>query len=157
MFKKHWKVKGVGDKGSLEDFTFTPIFDAITEKDKDKDSVSVSNVECKEIILETPDGKEYRFDYMNLYMFFYFISSEELRQGLMKRYERKISMIPYDVSFTIDQNEKDIGKVTRRIELQVDELTMAVARQEAMSMILNQVKQGRKIDPNDFTYKKKGR
>lgn len=96
------------------------------------------DVECRyiEVTGKTKDGKdvEWKFNFLDIFMFIYFIANEELRQQLNLRYERKVSYIPYEVSFRLTPEEKNSGIVSRRIELTVDELTMAIARNEALKI-----------------------
>ena len=106
---------------------FTPKFEVIDDPDK-------QDVECKNITI-TIDGKDYTFNFINLFQFIYFVSSEEFRRGLALRYQRRVNNIPYEVSFKLSKEECDKAFATRRIELPVDELTMAVARNEAWKLM----------------------
>lgn len=93
------------------------------------------------------------FDWMNIYMFAYYTATEELRQQLATRYERKANFIPYDVKIPVTKADLAAGFVARRVQLPVDELTMAIAREEAWKIYTkDHSKMG---DPSNFLYKKK--
>lgn len=145
-FSKHWGITSKEGKR----WNWTPQFEVVPESEKE----GVSEVECRYITIEI-DGVKHTFDYLNIYMFMYFCANEELRQGLNMRYHRQVTKVPYDVSFKLDSSEMKSGTATRRIVLEVDELTMAVARAEAMKMIAHKVKTGESIDPREFIYKGK--
>jgi len=81
------------------------------------------------------EDKAYKFNFVNLFQFIYFISNEELRQSLALRYQRRINKIPYDLSFKLDKEEIEKGFAKRRVELPVDEITMAIARNEAFKLM----------------------
>jgi len=121
MNSKSWTIKSAEGKK----FKFIPVF-ANTEGQDD--------IECKEIIIEVED-KAYKFNFVNLFQFIYFISNEELRQSLALRYQRRINKIPYDLSFKLDKEEIEKGFAKRRVELPVDEITMAIARNEAFKLM----------------------
>ncbi len=117
---KTWKIKST--KGKV--FEFLPVF--LYDKEEDK-------IKCNEVMIKI-DKEEHWFNFLNLFMFVYFVASDELRQSLALRYERKVNFIPYDVSFKLSNDEKAAGMAKRRIELPVDELAMAVARNEAFKL-----------------------
>lgn len=118
---KTWTIKsGNGDK-----FKFTPVFET---------SPDGQDVECKDIIITVKD-KDYKFNFINLYQFMYFAASEELRQGLAMRYQRRVNRIPYEVIFKLSEDEIRAKFAKRRIELPIDELTMAIARNEAWKLM----------------------
>jgi hypothetical protein len=142
--RKFWKVTGAG--GTLK---FYPVF-MINEETKE--------VECRtlEMTFET-DHKEHKFvfDWLNIFMFIYYTANEELRQQLASRYERKVNYIPYELTIPVTPEDARVGNVKRRVELPIDELTMAVAREEAWKIFLrNKDKVG---DPRAFIYKKNKR
>ncbi len=112
---KKWRLKSAEGKV----IEFLPVF----EVNKDNE------VECKIIKVKIED-KEYTLNFLNLFQFIYFISNEELRQGLALRYQRKVNYIPYDVFFQLDKEEIQKGSAKRRINLPVDELSIAYAKQE---------------------------
>lgn len=150
--KKGWNI---GSKEG-EKITFIPMFEVV-EKPDDTSQVA-GDVECTyvQVIKEGKNGKEtMTFNYLDIYMFMYFTASEELRQNLAQRYERNVSMIPYEVEFTLDPKEKETGKAKRRIELPVDEITMAVARNEAYKMTSSKLGKGGSLNPKDYVYKRK--
>ena len=130
---KKWVIKSAeGDR-----VEFYPKFDV---------SPDGQDVECKEIEIKIKD-KKYTFNFINLFQFIYFISNEELRRGLALRMQRRVNRIPYDVTFKLSKEEIQDGMVKRRVELPVDELTMAIARNEAwkiMPIIKNLIAIGKK-------------
>jgi hypothetical protein len=113
---KKWKLKS-GEGKVVE---FYPIFE-VTKDGQD--------AECKVIKIKI-DDKEYTLNFVNIFQFIYFICNEELRQGLALRYQRRVNYIPYDVNFKLDEEEIKKGWAKRRINLPIDELSMAVARNE---------------------------
>lgn len=120
--QKYWKLKSAQGKA----FEFFPVFEVDDKQQELK-------VECKKIDIKV-DGKIYTFDFANLYQFIYFIANEELRRSLLLRYERKVNYIPYEVTFKLTEQEKQTGIAQRHIELTVDEITMAIARNEALKI-----------------------
>lgn len=143
--KKFWNIKSAKNGYVLE---FFPIF-VINEETKEP--------ECRNLEMKFTDDKgrthEMLFDWMNIYMFCYFTANEELRQQLATRYERKVNFIPYDVKIPVTAADFKAGSLTRRVELPVDELTMAVAREEAWKILLKNKDHWN--DPQYFRYKKK--
>ena len=132
--KKKWKVR-TADK--TKEISFFPTFE-VRKMEKDEIHIATAkDVECTFVDLEftddnNPDGKvEMRMNFLDLYMFVYFIANEELRQSLQMRYERKMTQIPYEVTFKLDAEEKERGMAKRTITLGVDEIAMAMARSEA--------------------------
>jgi hypothetical protein len=136
MQKKTWRLRSIDNKGTLE---FHPVFETSTE---------TGDVETRYIAFSFIDDKgrpkEMTFNWLDVYMFVYFTCNEELRRNLAARYEREVSYIPYDVTIPITQEDIRAGKVKRRVELPVDELQMAIARNEAYKMLL------RTKDPRAF-------
>lgn len=130
--KKKWNLKSLEGKV----FNFYPVW-GIKDIPEGQINVNDKDVECVQVILEY-DGKQHTFNYLDLFMFMYFTANEELRQNLIARQERKVHEIPYDVSFNLSEDEKQAGKAKRRITLTVDELTMAVARNEALKLQANE-------------------
>lgn len=141
--KKAWRIK---DKNSHDWLEFFPIFEVSEE---------TNEIECRFVEMKfSKGGKEhtFTFDWLNIYMFMYHTCNEELRLGLAQRYERKVNYIPYDIQTRISDEEKAAGILKRRVELPVDELTMAIARDEAWRILL---KNKAKInDPKSFQYMK---
>lgn len=138
--KKQWAVHTVNTGESVK---VNPIFE-VAKKEGDTTTLGVpslsdKDVECRfvEFIVKDESGKDKLmvFNYLDLYMFIYFCANEELRQQLQQRYERVVHQIPYDVTFKISEDEKKSGEARRRIELPVDELTMAVARNQSMKFM----------------------
>ncbi len=121
MKKDKWRIKSA--EGEV--FEFLPIFEVT-----DRPGEEAKDIECKVIQIKIKD-QTYSFNFINLFQFIYFVSSEEFRKGLQLRYERRINNIPYEVSFKISEEEKRNGFVKRRINLPIDELSMAIARNEA--------------------------
>ena len=113
---KTWKL------GELE---FTPIFG---------ESADGQDIECKSIKIKLGD-KDETVNFVNLYQFIYFAASEELRMGLAHRVTKQVNRIPYEVTFKLEPDEIKRGMAKRRIELSIDELTMAVARNEAWKLM----------------------
>lgn len=135
--KKRWKVRSINNK---TDVSFHPVFEV-----KKSDGVSTmgiptasdKDIECTRIEMKfDSDGKEKElvFNFLDLFTFIYFCANEELRQQLQMRYEKQVNYIPYDVTFKVDKEELQSGFAKRRIELPVDELTMAIARNEAWKL-----------------------
>lgn len=138
---KHWEIKA----GNGEKVRLTPIFEQAAEG---------TDVECKSIVIRIKDT-DYVLNFMNLFQFIYFVSNEELRMGLAQRYQRRVNNLPYDVSFKLSPDEIKNGFAKRRIELPVDEITMAIARNEAWKLmpgVANKVLSGTK--PNELFRKK---
>ncbi len=145
--KKNWKIRS--KEGEQVDFY--PIFEAITKPEDT--SALAGDMECTFIQMKVGD-KTMTFNYLDLYMFLYFISSEELRVNLAKRYERNISMIPYEVSFTLDREEKEKGFAKRLIQVPVDEISMVYARGKANEMLGNDIVKNN-LNPNNYRYKRR--
>lgn len=144
MKKKQWRIKSK-DGGTV--LNFYPIFEVNEE---------LKQVECRYLEMEFEfDGKKkvMTFDWLNIYMFIYYTCNEELRMGLAQRYERKVNYIPYDVEIPLTPEDRTAPTLKRRIELPIDELTMAIARNEAMMLLRRQLAKGHKLDPRDFMYK----
>lgn len=141
---RRWRINSLNGV-SVE---FYPVFEVNEENEQ---------VECRHIQMRFIDKKgnvmqELVFNYLDIYMFIFFISNEELRQGLAARHERKTNYIPYDVQIHVSDDEKASGIARRRIELPVDELTMAIARNEAFKLWF---KSQEKNKPGAFLYKNK--
>ena len=142
--KKYWHINDAKGGHTLE---FFPVFMVNPEN---------GEVECRNLEMQftDKDGKKHEmlFDWMNIYMFVYFTANEELRQQLATRYERKVNYIPYDVKIPVTEADYKAGSLTRRVELPVDELTMAIAREEAWNILMKN--QNHWNDPQYFRYKK---
>lgn len=125
--KKGWSVRTVDQKNNV---WFYPFFESV-HQDQSIATLADREIECRYVDIVI-DGKNYRFNFLDLFMFVYYCANEELRQQLALRHERKVNYIPYDVTFKISKEEKERGSARRRIELPVDEIAMAVARNESM-------------------------
>lgn len=135
--KKYWRV-GAKDGKKLE---FFPIFEVNGE---------TGDTEARYVEILTDGKYSVVMNWLDLFMFVYFVANEELRRNLAARYERNVNMIPYDVTIKVSPEEAKSGIAKRRVELPVDELTMAIARNEAWKMFLGQ----KSKDPRSFQYKK---
>jgi len=139
--KKQWRIKS--REGEL--LEFFPIFEAKED----------GNVEATAIQFRFKDekgrDKTMTFNYLDIYMFMYFTANEELRQSLAGRHERMTNYIPYDVQIKLSPEEKAQGFANRRVELPIDELTMAIARNEAWKLWFRSQAKG---DPRAFLFKK---
>lgn len=145
--KKRWRIQAKeGDP-----VEFFPIFEVI-EKPEDTSALS-GDLECRFVQIKIGD-KTITLNYLDLYMFLYFISSEELRVNLAKRYERNVSLIPYEVSFTLDREEMEKGTAKRLIQVPVDEISMVYARSKANEM-LNRDIVNHDLNPAKYKYKRK--
>lgn len=140
--KKVWRVKSREGR-SLE---FLPIFESNPEN---------GDIEARWLEFRFLDAKgqveSMNFNWLDIYMFVYFTCNEELRRNLALRYERQVKYIPYDVTVILSEEEKKAGKAERRVELQVDELVMAIARNEAFKILMK----GKMKDPSSFKYENK--
>jgi len=125
--KKYW---GIHSKEGTK-LEFLPVF----EPNKETGDIEARFVEMK---FTDTDGKEQKltFNWLDIYMFMYFTCNEELRKNLAARYERQVNYIPYDVTVQCTPEEKESGIAKRRIQLPVDELTMAIARNEAHKLMM---------------------
>jgi hypothetical protein len=132
VLKKHWRV-GSADK--LTQLDFQPIFDVATPPEGQDIDPNSKEVECRfvDMTIKAKDGKQMnvRMNYLDMFMFVYMCADEELRQQLQMRYERQAGQIPYEVTFSLNEDEKKTGIAKRLITLTVDEITMAIARSEA--------------------------
>jgi hypothetical protein len=148
--KKYWQIRDAS--GHL--LEFFPIFVVQDEKGDKPGEVEVRNLEMR---FTDQKGAVHTmlFDWMNIYMFVYYTANEELRQQLATRYERKVNYIPYDLTISISPDEARAGTAKRRVELPVDELTMAIAREEAWRIYTKD--KSRMGDPSAFRYQKKGK
>lgn len=146
--KKYWRI--VSKEGTK--LEFFPVFEVSPDGDK--------QIEARylEMRFEDKEGeyKTFTFDWLNMYMFIYYTANEELRRNLAIKYERKVNMIPYDVTFKISEDEKQQGIAKRRIELPVGELEMAIARDEAFRLLFMANKGVGLPDPKQFMYKGRG-
>ena len=132
---KKWKVR---TSDQTKEISFFPTFE-IKQLDKDETHMATDkDVECRYVDIEITDESEVggkismRMNFLDLYMFVYFIANEELRQSLQMRYERQVTEIPYEVTFKLDKEEMERGMAKRLITLGVDEIAMAIARSEAL-------------------------
>lgn len=130
--QKKWKVR---TSDQTKEISFLPTFE-VNRMDKDETHMATDkDVECRFVDVEVSDEKGgkigMRMNFLDLYMFVYFIANEELRQSLQLRFERQITQIPYEVTFKISEEEKEKGIAKRLITLGVDEIAMAIARSDA--------------------------
>jgi len=135
--KKSWKVRTADGKKELE---FLPIFQITELKDGTAYSGGLSKeVECRLVDMKVPDDKgkitQFQMNFADLFLFVYTCAEEELRQQLQMRYERQAVNIPYEVTFKLDEQEKERGMAKRLITLTVDEITLAVARAGANKLL----------------------
>lgn len=127
--KKKWGISALDGTR----FDFFPIWE-LPDKDALKDSVQMGKeIECRFIDIKIGE-KVHRFNYLDLFMFMYFTANEEMRLNLAMRMERQVTYIPYEVSFKLDKEEKETGLAKRHIKLPVDDITMAIARSEALAL-----------------------
>jgi hypothetical protein len=125
--KRHWSVRTAANKN----IEFHPIF-VVNDEALKKEVVNVNDneVECR--FVDVKIGEEvHRFNFLDLFMFIYQCANEELRQKLQLRVEREITMIPYQVDFKLSSQERQDGKVRRRIELPLDDVAMYQAQKLA--------------------------
>jgi hypothetical protein len=126
MNVKEWKVGTLNNKGRIG---FTPVYQQEVVNGEPTD-----NIKCVGIRMRV--GEEiYEFNYDNIFQFMYFTANEELRQNLLQKYERKVNYLPYDTSFKLSKEEMQSGSAKRRINLPVDEIIMAIARNEAWKLM----------------------
>lgn len=142
--KKYWAI----ESKEGEKLEFFPIF----ENNEETGTVEATKIQLRFHDKKTGDLKTLTFNYLDVYMFMYFTANEELRQGLLAKSERKTNYIPYDVRIELSPQEKSQGYANRRVELPIDELTMAIARNEAWKMWM---KSQAKMNPRAFNYKRK--
>ena len=116
METKKWTIKTLENKK----FNFYPVFIADTQGD----------VKCERVIMKEGENK-YSFNFLDLLMFVYFVGDEEQRQKLLNVQSKIIKEIPYDVTFKIDNAEKEAGIAKRRIMLPLDGVIAAYCRDEA--------------------------
>lgn len=130
--QKKWKVR-TADK--TKELSFLPMFETKQLSAGQGYNSTDKDVECLFVDLQLTDDKgqniEMRLNFLDLYMFVYFVANEELRQSLQLRYERQASQIPYEVTFSLSPEEKQSGVAKRLITLTVDEIAMAIARAQA--------------------------
>lgn len=130
--QKHWKVHDFSGK----EITFLPVF---TVQDFEPGKVKLATnkeVECKEVKIriyneKTKTDQDFNLGFQELFMFVYYCANEEIRQALQLRQERKITNVPYEVTFRLSKDELSAGMAKRLISLPVDDITMAIARSNA--------------------------
>lgn len=150
--KKKWKVRTADNTKEL---SFYPTFE-VNKLGKDETHIATDkDVECRYVDIEFADSvgnpTSLRMNFLDLYMFVYFIANEELRQSLQLRYERQITQIPYEVTFKLDKQEIERGMAKRLITLGVDEISMAIARSEAQ-LLKGKITKG---SVEEFVHRKK--
>lgn len=141
--KKAWRLNSLDNTGTLQ---FFPIF----EKNDETGDIEARYLELS-FLDERGKPKKMTFNWLDIYMFMYFTCNEELRKNLAARYEREVSYIPYDVTIKVTHEDANVGIVKRRVELPVDELQMAIARNEAFKILLR----SKSKDPAAFAWKPK--
>ena len=114
--KKKWLIKTKNGKK----VSFYPVFAVNTQGD----------IEAKDVIVKEGEN-EYILNYLDLFMFCYFIGNEEQRRKLLNLQMRTIREIPYDVTFVVSSEEKDKGVAKRRIVLPIDDIIHYYALMEA--------------------------
>lgn len=135
--KKGWEVRTADNQFKV---LFQPIFKINNLPDAPNSMIVATDkdVECRYVDVKYRDKKsteqELRFNFLDLFMFMYTCCNEELRQQLNLRYERQFTKIPYNVTFNLSKEEQTSGKATRLIELELDEVAMAMARAEARKL-----------------------
>ena len=117
---KKWSIKTL--EGKKVDFF--PVFVANEKGD----------AECIKVILKI-DGENYTFPYLEILMFCYMIGNEEQRRKLTNIQFKKVTYLPYNVSFKISEQEKKEGMARRRIELPVDNIIASYFKGEAQKAI----------------------
>lgn len=142
--QKHWSVRTVNGNKNIH---FLPIFEideAAVKRAMDSGAVNINDkeVECRYVELDVGDGKILRFNFLDLFGFIYHCANEELRQQLSLRYERQLNYIPYDVDFKLSGQERQDGKARRRIQLPVDEISMAYAKSLADKHLMKLASKG---------------
>ena len=140
--KKYWKIKS--KEGVV--LEFFPIF----EKNEETEEIEATNIQMQ-FVDDKGKKKIATFNYLDIYMFMYFTANEELRRNLSARQEKQTNYIPYDIQIKLTEQEKSQGIANRRVELPIDELTMAIARNEAWKLWF---RAKTKHDPRAFLFKK---
>lgn len=162
--KKHWEVRSIDRKTEI---SLNPVFMLVKPDGQDIDP-EAKEIECRYIEVEIKhEGNikhSFVMNYLDIFMFIYMCANEELRQQLQMRYERKSGQIPYEVTFSLSEEEKNSGIAKRLITLTVDEITMAIARAEARLLSGKAIpetlqsyvarKSGRIKDPGHYTNKR---
>lgn len=141
--KKAWRINSLNDAGKLQ-------FETVFEPNEETGEIEARYLGLR-FIDEKGKEKFMKFNWLDIYMFTYFTCNEELRRNLAARYERTVNYIPYDVTIQLSPEEKATGIAKRRVQLQVDELQMAIARNEAYKMLM------RTKDPRAFGARPRGR
>lgn len=132
---KRWRITA----SDGVEVSFYPVFVTRDVKEGFTDGGSEKEVECTMIHMSMKNihtGVVMEMDvaYQELFMFMYFCGNEEIRRQLQLRQEKKISHVPYEVTFKLTPEEVDAKMAKRLIRLPVDELTMAIARSDAQLM-----------------------
>ena len=143
--KKQWKIRS--REGVV--LEFYPMFE-VNEESGDTEATRIE----MQFVDKKGDKTVATFNYLDVYMFMYFTANEELRQNLSARHEKQTNYIPYDIQVKLSDKEKSQGYANRRVELPIDELTMAIARNEAWKLWF---KAKTKHDPRAFLFKNKGK
>ena len=100
---KKWEIKDIAHR---ERFEFFP--ESVVTEQTDGVDVEPRFVHVK------IGEKTYTFNWLDLYMFVYFCSTDSMRQKLAIIAERKVEYIPYELSFVLSPEEKRSGTAHRR-------------------------------------------
>lgn len=129
--KKVWRLRDFNHK----EITWFPVFVVQALKDGQVMLGTKEEVECKQVHIEIKDKsgnmQDYDIGFQELYMFVYTCANEEMRRNLQLQREKKITAIPYEVTFRLSKDEIGAGMAKRLIQLPVEDIVMAVARSEA--------------------------
>ncbi len=129
--KKNWNLRDF--RG--QEISFFPVFVVQDLKDGQVMLGTNQEVECKQVHIEMKnkagDIQNYDIGFQELFMFVYYAANEEMRRNLQLQREKKISHIPYEVTFRLSQDEIGAGMAKRLIQLPVDDIIMSIARSEA--------------------------
>ena len=108
--------------------------DTVTLKPTFAYDVKQDTTDCHQVSI-TIGGKTVEIDFMDLYMFTYYVASEEFRTTMANRYDREVKYIPYELDFVLDAKEKKEGKAVRLVNLPLDEVYWYIAKQEAHKIL----------------------
>jgi hypothetical protein len=125
--KKVWNIKSKEGK-SLK---FIPHF-KVGRGEEGQDEVLAERLEIY------VDNERFTMHFEELMMFVYMVGNEEQRQKMANYYRRDIQYIPYNVTFKITPEEKEIGIAKRRIELPIDKAIIFFEREKMMGRKLKQ-------------------
>lgn len=131
--EKAWHLKA----SDGVEITLLPIF-VVRDEIQDQEVRVATNkeIECTMFHVTMKNhntGQEMIMDipFQEVFMLVYFCANEEIRLALQMRQEKKISYIPYEVTFKLTESELKDKMAKRLIRLPIDELSMAIARADA--------------------------